>query len=145
METIKIVGKKVSMTQLPSPAGKFIPTTAIKIFQGSSVLDFQEGEEVKVSGISKGKGFAGVIKKYHFSRGRMTHGGGYPHRLIGSMGGGRGTNQGIPKGKKMPGRMGGKKVTQKSEIIKIDKEKQIIFLRGGIPGPRKGEIILKKL
>ncbi|CAG8671701.1 9188_t:CDS:1, partial [Paraglomus occultum] len=63
------------MTQLISPAGKFVPTTAIKISQGSSVLDFQEGEEIRVSGISKGKGFAGVIKKYHFSRGRMTHGG----------------------------------------------------------------------
>src|SRR5436190_4576366 len=73
---------------------------------------FQEGEEVRVTGTSKGKGTAGVIKRYHFSRGRMSHGGGYPHRLIGSMGGGRGTNQGIPKGKKMPGRMGNEKTTQ---------------------------------
>src|SRR6185437_718366 len=78
-------------------------------FAVGSIIDcslFQAGDKIKLSGVSKGKGTAGVIKKYHFSRGRMTHGGGYPHRLIGSMGGGRGTNQGIPKGKKMPGRMG---------------------------------------
>jgi large subunit ribosomal protein L3 len=105
---------------------------------------FQEGDKIKITGTSKGKGTAGVIKKYHFSRGRMTHGGGYPHRLIGSMGGGRGTNQGIPKGKRMPGRMGNEKVTKNSIIEKIDKEKQIIFVRGAVPGPKKGLIILKK-
>lgn len=117
-------------------------------FKVGSLIDcsfFKERDEVKLSGISKGKGTAGVIKKYHFSRGKMTHGGGYPHRLIGSMGGGRGSNQGIPKGKKMPGRMGYKKITQKSIIEKVDKERQIIFIRGSIPGPRKGLIILKKI
>ena len=105
---------------------------------------FQEGDKIKVTGISKGKGTAGVIKKYHFSRGRMSHGGGYPHRLIGSMGGGRGTNQGIPKGKKMPGRMGNQKTTQPSVIEKIDPVNQIIFVRGAVPGPVKGLIILRK-
>ncbi|CAI2184424.1 19985_t:CDS:2, partial [Funneliformis geosporum] len=106
-------------------------------FELGSSIDltlFQEGEEVKVTGNSKGKGTAGVIKRYGFKIGNMSHGGGYPHRLIGSMGGGRGTNQGIPKGKKMPGRMGNEKNTQKSVIEKIDKENQIIFLRGAIPG-----------
>jgi large subunit ribosomal protein L3 len=116
-------------------------------FEVGSVINcslFQEGEKIKITGTSKGKGTAGVIKKYHFSRGRMSHGGGYPHRLIGSMGGGRGTNQGIPKGKKMPGRMGHEKVTQQSVIEKIDLEKQIIYIRGGVPGPKKGLIILRK-
>lgn len=74
----------------------------------------------------------------------MSHGGGYPHRLIGSMGGGRGTNQGIPKGKKMPSRMGNEKTTQRSVIEKIDKENQIIFIRGAVPGPKRGLIILRK-
>ena len=106
---------------------------------------FREGDKIKITGTSKGKGTAGVIKRYGFSRGRMSHGGGYPHRLIGSMGGGRGTNQGIPKGKKMPGRMGNEKVTQQSVIEKIDQERQIIFLRGSVPGPNKGLIILKKV
>ncbi|CAG8496997.1 4400_t:CDS:2 [Ambispora leptoticha] len=106
-------------------------------FEQGSLIDlalFKEGEEVKITGNSKGKGTAGVVKRYGFKIGNMSHGGGYPHRLIGSMGGGRGTNQGIPKGKKMPGRMGNEKVTQKSVIEKIDKENQIIFVRGAVPG-----------
>jgi len=105
---------------------------------------FQPGDHVKITGTSKGKGTAGVIKKYGYALGAMSHGGGYPHRLIGSMGGGRGTNQGIPKGKKMPGRMGNERVTQKAIIEKIDKENQIIFVRGAVPGPKKGLIILRK-
>jgi large subunit ribosomal protein L3 len=106
---------------------------------------FQEGDKVKITGTSKGKGTAGVIKRYGYALGAMSHGGGYPHRLIGSMGGGRGTNQGIPKGKKMPGRMGHERVTQQSVIEKIDQEKQIIFVRGAVPGPKKGLIILRKV
>jgi len=105
---------------------------------------FQAGDQVKITGISRGKGTAGVIKRYGYALGAMSHGGGYPHRLIGSMGGGRGTNQGIPKGKTMPGRMGNEKVTQKTIIEKIDPENKIIFVRGGVPGPEKGLIILKK-
>ncbi|CAG8649377.1 2404_t:CDS:1, partial [Ambispora gerdemannii] len=66
---------------------------------------FQVGDKIKITGTSRGKGTAGVTKRYGFALGAMSHGGGYPHRLIGSMGGGRGTNQGVPKGKKMPGRM----------------------------------------
>ncbi|CAG8648166.1 5853_t:CDS:2 [Ambispora gerdemannii] len=113
-------------------------------FEVGSLIDcslFQEGEKVKITGVSKGKGTAGVIKKYHFSRGRMTHGGGYPHRLIGSMGGGRGSNQGIPKGKKMPGRMGGKKTTQPAIVEKIDQASQIIFLRGAVPEKTKKNLL----
>jgi large subunit ribosomal protein L3 len=106
--------------------------------------NFKVGERIKVSGTSRGKGFAGVIKKYKFALGAMSHGGGYPHRLIGSMGGGAGTNQGIPKGKKMPGRMGGELVTQQAIIERIDEENQVIFLRGAVTGPRGGLLVLQK-
>ena len=102
------------------------------------------GDKIKITGTSKGKGTAGVTKKYGYALGAMSHGGGYPHRLIGSMGGGRGTNQGIPKGKKMRGRMGHERVTQKAVIEKIDPENKIIFVRGAVPGPKKGLIILRK-
>jgi large subunit ribosomal protein L3 len=119
--------------------------TGFKVGSPVELSLFQEKETVRISGTSKGKGTAGVIKKYHFTRGNMSHGGGYPHRLIGSMGGGRGTNQGIPKGKKMPGRMGNQKITQKSVIEKIDLANQIIFVRGAIPGPVKGLIVLRKM
>lgn len=106
---------------------------------------FQEKETIKISGISKGKGTAGVIKRYHFGRGRMSHGGGPVQRHGGSMGGGRGTNQGIPKGKKMPGRMGNQKTTQESIIEKIDLANQVIFVRGAVPGPVRGLIVLRKV
>jgi len=105
---------------------------------------FQEGEKVKVSGISKGKGFAGVIKRHNQSRGPMAHGSGY-HRGVGSLGSGRDNNR-VLKGKKMPGRMGGEKVTVSNLIVeKIDSEKQIIFVRGGVPGPRKSLLTLTKI
>jgi large subunit ribosomal protein L3 len=106
---------------------------------------FKEKETIKVSGISKGKGTAGVIKRHHFGRGRMSHGGGPVHRHGGSSGGGRGTRQKVSKGKKMPGRMGNEKVTQKSVIEKIDLNHQIIYIRGGIPGPIGGLVTLKKV
>jgi len=118
--------------------------TGLEVGSQIDLSFFQAGDHVKITGTSKGKGTAGVIKKYGYALGAMSHGGGYPHRLIGSMGGGRGTNQGIPKGKKMPGRMGNERVTQKAIIEKIDKENQIIFVRGAVPGPKKGLIILRK-
>jgi len=116
-------------------------------FEPGSTIDlsiFKEGDKIKVTGVSRGKGFAGVTKRYGFALGAMSHGGGYPHRLIGSMGGGRGSNQGVPKGKKMPGRMGTDKVTQQATVEKVDLKNQLIFIRGSVPGPRKGLLILRK-
>ncbi|KLL02070.1 MAG: 50S ribosomal protein L3 [Mycoplasmataceae bacterium RC_NB112A] len=118
--------------------------TGFKVGSPLSLELFQEGEKVMVTGISKGKGTAGVIKRYGFTRSNMSHGGGPVHRHMGSASGGRGTNQGIPKGKKMPGRMGNQKTTQPSVIEKIDPVNQIIFVRGAVPGPVKGLIILRK-
>ena len=118
--------------------------TGLEVGSQIDLALFQEGDKVKITGTSRGKGTAGVIKKYGYALGAMSHGGGYPHRLIGSMGGGRGTNQGVPKGKKMPSRMGNERVSQNSIIEKIDQENQIIFLRGAVPGPKKGLVILKK-
>lgn len=110
-----------------------------------SIVDlssFIEGEKVIVRGISKGKGTSGVIKRYHFKIGNKSHGASPPHRTIGPMGGGRSTNPGIPKGKKMPGRMGNEQVTYLSVIEKIDTENKIIFLRGSVPGPRKSLVTI---
>ena len=115
----------------------------IEIGSQLDVSLFQEGERVKVSGISKGKGFAGVIKRHKQSRGPMSHGSGY-HRGVGSLGSGRDNNR-VLKGKKMPGRMGSKKVTISNLVIeKIDKKEQIIFVRGSVPGPRKSLLTLTK-
>lgn len=103
---------------------------------------FQAGDMVDVTGTSKGKGTQGVIKRYNFSRGPMAHGSRH-HRSPGSMGA-VGPNR-IFKGKKQPGHMGRDKVTvQGLEIVKVDAEKNILLIKGSIPGARKGLITIRK-
>ena len=105
---------------------------------------FAEGEIVDVIGTSKGKGFAGTIKRHNFSRGPMKHGS-KSHREPGSMGprisGGGGK---VFKGKKLPGRMGGERVTvQCLTVARVDVERNLILIKGAIPGPKKGLVIIK--
>lgn len=95
---------------------------------------FAEGEIVDVTGTSKGKGFAGVIKRHNFSRGPMAHGSGY-HRGTGSMGSIQAAR--IKKGKKLPGRLGGEQTTvQNLVVVKIDLEKNVMLIKGNVPGPK---------
>ena len=95
---------------------------------------FSEGEHVRVSGISKGKGFAGVMKRHGFSGGRASHGKNSVMRKGGSVGAGSDPSR-IWKGQKMPGRYGGDKVTsQNLEILKIDVENNLLFIKGAVPG-----------
>ena len=95
---------------------------------------FNEGDYVKVSGISKGKGFAGVMKRHGFGGGRASHGKNSVMRKPGSVGAGSDPSR-IWKGKKMPGRYGGDKVTCKNlEILKIDIENNLLFIKGAVPG-----------
>lgn len=101
---------------------------------------FQEGEIVDVTGTSKGKGFQGGIKRHNFSRGPMAHGSGY-HRGTGSMGERNAAK--IKKGHKMPGRMGGEQVTvQNLQVVKIDLEKNIILIKGNVPGANKAFVTI---
>ncbi|WP_338969500.1 50S ribosomal protein L3 [Spiroplasma endosymbiont of Labia minor] len=102
---------------------------------------FIEGQLVDVTGVSKGKGFAGVIKRHNYQRGPMGHGSGY-HRGIGSMGA---IINRIFKTKKMAGHMGAERVTiQNLEIIKINELRNLILIKGSIPGPRKGFVVIKE-
>ncbi|AGR42484.1 50S ribosomal protein L3 [Spiroplasma diminutum] len=102
---------------------------------------FNAGEFVDVTGISKGKGFAGAIKRHNYSRGPMGHGSGY-HRGIGSMGA---IINRIFKSKKMAGHMGHEQVTvQNLEVVKIDTERNLVLVKGSIPGPRKGFVVIKQ-
>ena len=96
---------------------------------------FSEGDYVDVSATSKGKGFQGAIKRHNQTRGPMSHGSKY-HRGLGSMG--PGTTPGkVRKGKKMPGRMGAKRRTvQNLEVMRADKDKNLILVRGAVPGIR---------
>jgi len=103
---------------------------------------FLQGEMVDVVGISKGKGFQGSIKRHGHHRGPMAHGSKY-HRGVGSMS--SATTPGkVKKGKKMPGHMGHRRVTvQNLEIIKVDVEKNILLIKGSVPGPKKTLVFIK--
>ena len=105
---------------------------------------FAVGDLVDVVGTSKGKGFAGGIKRHNFARGPMGHGS-KSHREPGSTGamisgpGGR-----VLKGKKLPGRMGGERVTvQRLTIVRVDSDRNLILIKGAIPGPKKGFVVIK--
>ena len=102
---------------------------------------FEAGEIVDVTGISKGKGFQGVIKRYNQSRGPMGHGSQY-HRGVGSLGTMRPMH--VLKGKKLPGQMGNVKSTvQNLEIVAVDLENNIILIKGNVPGPKKGLVQIR--
>lgn len=105
---------------------------------------FSAGELVDVTGTSKGKGFAGTIKRHNFRRGPMGHGS-KSHREPGSTGamisGGGGR---VLKGRKLPGRMGGQKVTiQRLSIVRVDADRNLILIKGAIPGPKNSFVIIK--
>ncbi|MBB6675055.1 50S ribosomal protein L3 [Cohnella nanjingensis] len=120
------------------------PKRFIREISGASDLEvgaevkvdvFAEGTFVDVTGISKGKGTAGAIKRWGFQRGKMTHGSKY-HRGNGSLATIRDANR-VPKGKKMHGRMGSETITvQNLEVVKVDVERNVILIKGSVPGAR---------
>jgi large subunit ribosomal protein L3 len=102
---------------------------------------FAAGELVDVTGVSKGKGFAGAIKRHNQSRGPMAHGSRY-HRGPGSLGS-INPNR-VFKGQTLPGRMGGERTTvQNLEVIKVDAERNLILVKGSIPGPKNSFVTIK--
>ena len=104
---------------------------------------FAEGDKIDVTGISKGKGFQGAIKRHGLSRGPMKHGSKY-HRHAGSNG--AATTPGrVFKGKHMPGHMGAVKVTvQNLEVVKVDVDNNLLLVKGAVPGSKKSMIVLKE-
>ncbi len=104
-----------------------------------SVEIFKEVKKVKITSISKGKGFQGGIKRHNFARGLETHGS-HHHREIGAIGACASPGR-VHKGKKMPGRMGGAQVTlRKVEVVYLDPSKNLIGLKGAVPGPNGGTV-----
>lgn len=139
-------GHLKSSTATPKIIREFIMTgdldENIKVGEKLSADLFESGQLVDVTGTSKGKGFAGTIKRHNFQRGRKTHGGRSYRRpgSIGSM-----YPQHIFKGKKMAGQMGGKRVTAKKlKVAFVDTELNVIGVVGAVPGPRKGIVLLKE-
>ncbi|MDY5626414.1 MAG: 50S ribosomal protein L3 [Clostridia bacterium] len=98
---------------------------------------FAAGDKIDVTGTSKGKGFAGTTKRWGTHRGPMSHGSGY-HRGVGSMGA-CSTPSRVMKNKKLPGHMGVEKVTvQNLDVVKVDAEKNLLLIKGAVPGPKGG-------
>ena len=113
----------------------------VKVGDTWSVTEFALGDVVDVTGISKGKGWAGTIKRHNFKRHRKTHGGKGNTRKVGSIG--TMYPQKIFKGKRMAGRMGHERVTVKNLTVEfISAEDNLIGVKGAVPGPKKGLIIL---
>ena len=104
---------------------------------------FEVGEHVDIVGTSKGRGFAGVVKRYHFAGGPKTHGQSDRQRAPGSLG--SGTTPGrVWKGKKGPGRMGNVRVTSSNiRVVLVDPERNLIAVDGSVPGPKGGMVVIK--
>ena len=138
-----IIGKKVGMTQLFDESGKVIPVTVIEagpctVVQKADV--FAAGDKVDVVGVSKGKGYQGVIKRYGQHRLRESHGTGPVARHAGSMGAISNPSRVFP-GKRLPGHMGFVRVTvQNLTVVKVDTENNLIAVKGAVPGS-KGTIV----
>ena len=117
-------------------------TPEAKLGDELTVDSFELGDKVTVSGLSKGKGFAGTVKRWNFNESRNTHGFKGNIRRVGSIG--SMYPQKVWKGKKMPGRMGHEKVTVKNlTVAYIDKEKGLLGLKGAVPGPKKGIVTVE--
>lgn len=103
---------------------------------------FEVGQKVDVQGISIGKGYAGVIKRYNFSSGRATHGNSRSHNVPGSIGMAQDPGRVFP-GKRMTGHMGDVTVTtQNLEIARVDADRQLLFVKGAVPGAKNGQVVV---
>ena len=157
---VGFMDKRESLSNKPEKGHVAKANTAPKRFirefrfseaQGNELLSYNVGQEIKcdifaagdvvdVTGTSKGKGFAGTIKRYNHARLRMSHGTSACHRIVGSMG----AIKGNLKGKKMPGHMGHETVTlQNLTIAAVDASKNVILVKGNVPGPKKGLVVIK--
>lgn len=103
---------------------------------------FENGQRVDVAGTSKGKGFAGVIKRYHFAMQDATHGNSLAHRAPGSIGQNQSPGR-VFKGKKMAGHMGNvRRTVSNLEIVRVDAERNLLLVKGGVPGAPGGHVIV---
>ncbi len=133
-----VTGTKLKMTQI-FRGETAIGVTPIVLHSPESLSSFKAGDRVKVSGISKGKGFAGVVKRYGFHRGPKTHGQKNRLRAPGSIG--NTSPQRVIPGRRMAGRMGGvKKTIRNLEVASVDEGQKTLFLKGAIPGNTGGKV-----
>lgn len=140
----RLLAKKIEMSQIFDEEGQVVPVTILETlekFDDESMV--RVGDLIKISGKSKGKGFQGVVKRHGFHGAPKTHGTKHAHRQPGSIG--ATWPQRVLKGTRMPGRMGGTRITVRNLMIaKIDKDKNRIYLKGAVPGARNSLIEIRK-
>ena len=108
-----------------------------------SVEIFQPGQSVDVSGVTQGKGYAGTIKRYNFSSQRASHGNSRSHNVPGSIGQAQDPGRIFP-GKRMTGQMGNvNRTVQNLEVVRIDVERQLLLVKGAVPGPKGGDVVVR--
>ena len=118
--------------------------TEVQVGQRVDASLFQPGDLVDVTGTSKGRGFAGVVKRHGFHGGPKTHGQSDRHRAPGSIGGGTSPGR-VFKGKKMAGHMGNARVTTRGlEVIQVDAERNLLLIKGAVPGARNGLLVIRQ-
>ena len=109
-----------------------------------TVDGFEKGGRVKVTGVTKGRGFQGVMKRHGFGGGRASHGATRIHRAPGSIGAGTNPSR-VIKGKRMPGHMGDEQQTVRNLLVaKVDAERNLLYVRGAVPGPVNGVVYIQK-
>lgn len=108
-----------------------------------SVELFQPGQMVDVSGVTQGKGFAGTIKRHHFSSQRASHGNSRSHNVPGSIGQAQDPGRIFP-GKRMSGHLGAvNRTVQNLEVVRVDPERQLLLIKGAVPGPKGGDVVVR--
>lgn len=118
---------------------------AVSVGDQIEVNQFQPGDFVNVTGISKGKGFAGTVKRHHFAGGPKTHGQSDRHRAPGSIGAGSSPGR-VLKGRRMAGHMGNRRVTAlRLEICQVDQEHHRLLVKGAVPGAKNGLLMITKV
>jgi large subunit ribosomal protein L3 len=144
--TNQITGTKLDMTQKFNSQGLRVVVTRVKVDPKIKLGEvFKSGEPVKVTGTTKGKGFTGVMKRWGFKGGPRTHGQSDRQRAPGSIG--QGTDPGrVFPGKKMPGRAGHRRKTISGlKVFSLDDENHLLLVDGPVPGPRNGQLIVRKV
>ncbi len=132
------------------------PKAFVRELRYTSMPELKRGDEigvavlkdikrVDITGTSKGHGFTGTIKRYGFARQATSHGNSKSHRRLGGIGRQYSTAKGVPKGKKMPGHQGVDRVTvQNLEVVKVDEERNLLYVRGAVPGHRQAFLVVKQ-
>lgn len=121
-----------------------LPTSNLQLPTSYDVSSFAEGDMVKITGFSKGRGFQGVVKRYNFSGGPKTHGQKNRHRAPGSIG--STAFQRVVPGRRMAGHMGTEKVSLKNvKVIQIDKENNLLMVKGPVPGMNRSFVMISKI